>query len=217
MQGTVNKGFLYQTGKTCLPSHKPHHARITPPSHPHHTPIIIPPSLCPHYTPTSSPHHHIHPPHTPVIMPPPYPSHNTPITPPSSYPHQCFIIPPSYPRHHNPHQCFIIPPSYPSHHTPLIPPSSCPPQCFVMPLQPQHVVLGVLTNLSAGAVLQVQKFYTAPTLIRALMREGDHHVEQSDTTSLQVLGTVGEPINPEAWKWYHRVSLTNQALHLAMI
>ena len=38
------------------------------------------------------------------------------------------------------------------------------------------------------------------------MREGDDHVTGSDTSSLQVLGTVGEPINPEAWKWYHRVS-----------
>ena len=38
------------------------------------------------------------------------------------------------------------------------------------------------------------------------MREGDGHVQESDTSSLQVLGTVGEPINPEAWKWYHRVS-----------
>ncbi len=56
------------------------------------------------------------------------------------------------------------------------------------------------------SLLQVQKFYTAPTLIRALMREGDDHVKESDTSSLQVLGTVGEPINPEAWKWYHRVS-----------
>ena len=60
-------------------------------------------------------------------------------------------------------------------------------------------------------MLQVQKFYTAPTLIRALMREGDEHVQQSNTSSLQVLGTVGEPINPEAWKWYHRVSLPKQA------
>ncbi len=55
------------------------------------------------------------------------------------------------------------------------------------------------------SLLQVQKFYTAPTLIRALMREGDEHVKGSDRSSLQVLGTVGEPINPEAWKWYHRV------------
>lgn len=60
--------------------------------------------------------------------------------------------------------------------------------------------------------LQIQKFYTAPTLIRALMREGDDHVTGSDTSSLQVLGTVGEPINPEAWKWYHRVS-TSLLLH----
>ena len=56
-------------------------------------------------------------------------------------------------------------------------------------------------------MLQVQKFYTAPTLIRSLMREGDDHVKGSDTSSLQVLGTVGEPINPEAWKWYHSVSV----------
>ena len=55
--------------------------------------------------------------------------------------------------------------------------------------------------------MQIQKFYTAPTLIRALMREGDEHVTSSDTSALQVLGSVGEPINPEAWKWYHRVSL----------
>lgn len=52
---------------------------------------------------------------------------------------------------------------------------------------------------------KVQKFYTAPTLIRSLMREGDDHVKDNDTSSLQVLGTVGEPINPEAWKWYHGV------------
>lgn len=64
--------------------------------------------------------------------------------------------------------------------------------------------------LLLAALLQVQKFYTAPTLIRALMREGDQHVKESNTTSLQVLGTVGEPINPEAWKWYHRVSLPLQ-------
>lgn len=38
------------------------------------------------------------------------------------------------------------------------------------------------------------------------MREGDEHVTGSDTSALQVLGSVGEPINPEAWKWYHRVN-----------
>ena len=52
---------------------------------------------------------------------------------------------------------------------------------------------------------QVNIFYTAPTAIRALMREGEHHVTRSRRTSLRLLGSVGEPINPEAWHWYHRV------------
>ncbi len=51
----------------------------------------------------------------------------------------------------------------------------------------------------------VEIFYTAPTAIRALMREGDSFVEAHDLSKLKVLGTVGEPINPEAWNWYHRV------------
>jgi acetyl-CoA synthetase len=51
----------------------------------------------------------------------------------------------------------------------------------------------------------VRTFYTAPTALRALMREGDHHVRKRKLTSLRLLGTVGEPINPEAWLWYHRV------------
>ena len=50
---------------------------------------------------------------------------------------------------------------------------------------------------------EVDIFYTAPTAIRALMREGDEHVEKTDRSSLRVLGTVGEPINPEAWRWYY--------------
>ncbi|ABC63024.1 acetate--CoA ligase [Erythrobacter litoralis] len=50
---------------------------------------------------------------------------------------------------------------------------------------------------------KVNIFYTAPTAIRALMREGDHHVEKHDLSSLRLLGSVGEPINPEAWRWYH--------------
>jgi len=49
----------------------------------------------------------------------------------------------------------------------------------------------------------VNIFYTAPTAIRALMREGDEYVETTDRSSLRVLGTVGEPINPEAWRWYY--------------
>ncbi|MFX1286932.1 MAG: acetate--CoA ligase [Promethearchaeota archaeon] len=52
---------------------------------------------------------------------------------------------------------------------------------------------------------KVNQFYTAPTAIRALMRYGDNPVKKHDLNSLKVLGTVGEPINPEAWTWYHRV------------
>ena len=52
---------------------------------------------------------------------------------------------------------------------------------------------------------KVSIFYTAPTAIRALMREGDDFVTAHDRSSLRLLGTVGEPINPEAWRWYHRV------------
>jgi acetyl-CoA synthetase len=52
---------------------------------------------------------------------------------------------------------------------------------------------------------KVTQFYTAPTAIRALMRQGDDWVTKTDRSSLRLLGTVGEPINPEAWKWYHRV------------
>jgi len=50
---------------------------------------------------------------------------------------------------------------------------------------------------------KVNKFYTAPTLIRALAKEGHTHVEKHDISSLKLLGTVGEPINPEAWRWYY--------------
>ncbi len=52
---------------------------------------------------------------------------------------------------------------------------------------------------------QVNVLYTAPTAIRAIAREGDEHVKRRRLTSLRLLGTVGEPINPEAWNWYHRV------------
>ncbi|MFO1190079.1 MAG: acetate--CoA ligase [Alphaproteobacteria bacterium] len=52
---------------------------------------------------------------------------------------------------------------------------------------------------------QVNIFYTAPTAIRALMREGDAPVKRTRRTSLRLLGSVGEPINPEAWLWYHKV------------
>ncbi len=51
----------------------------------------------------------------------------------------------------------------------------------------------------------VEIFYAAPTALRALMREGDEFVTRTSRKSLRLLGSVGEPINPEAWEWYHRV------------
>ena len=52
---------------------------------------------------------------------------------------------------------------------------------------------------------QVNIFYTAPTAIRALMAQGDHFVTGSSRKSLRILGSVGEPINPEAWEWYYHI------------
>ncbi len=51
---------------------------------------------------------------------------------------------------------------------------------------------------------KVTVFYTAPTAIRAFIKWGDHHVDKHDLSSLRLLGTVGEGINPEAWMWYHK-------------
>lgn len=68
---------------------------------------------------------------------------------------------------------------------------------------------GIPTYPDAGRFWQicdkhkVNIFYTAPTAIRALMKEGESHVNKHDLSSLRVLGSVGEPINPEAWMWYH--------------
>ena len=56
---------------------------------------------------------------------------------------------------------------------------------------------------------KVTQFYTAPTAIRAIAREGNEWVTKHDVSSLKVLGTVGEPINPEAWMWYHEVVGSN--------
>ena len=70
---------------------------------------------------------------------------------------------------------------------------------------------GVPTYPDSGRFWQVVEkhkvsiFYTAPTAIRALMREGDAPVRKWDKSSLRLLGSVGEPINPEAWMWYHNV------------
>jgi acetyl-CoA synthetase len=52
---------------------------------------------------------------------------------------------------------------------------------------------------------RVNIFYTSPTAIRALLRQGDHWPNMHDLSSLRLLGSVGEPINPAAWEWYHRV------------
>ncbi|HEX2239423.1 MAG TPA: acetate--CoA ligase [Gammaproteobacteria bacterium] len=52
---------------------------------------------------------------------------------------------------------------------------------------------------------KVNIYYTAPTAIRALLGQGDDFVKQSSRKSLRILGTVGEPINPESWEWFHRV------------
>ncbi len=53
--------------------------------------------------------------------------------------------------------------------------------------------------------LKINQFYTAPTAIRAIQREGDGFVRKYDRSSLRVLGSVGEPINPDIWKWYYNV------------
>jgi len=75
----------------------------------------------------------------------------------------------------------------------------------------QVVFEGVPTYPDAGRFwdvvdkYKVTQFYTAPTAIRALIQAGDDYVTQHDLSSLKVLGTVGEPINPEVWQWYYNV------------
>ncbi|CAN7937121.1 unnamed protein product [Ixodes hexagonus] len=87
-----------------------------------------------------------------------------------------------------------------------------------------YVVYGVLANGATSVMFEgvpfypdagrlwaivdkyrVTQFYTAPTAVRALMKYGDQYVTKYERKSLRVLGSVGEPINPEAWLWYHRV------------
>ena len=75
----------------------------------------------------------------------------------------------------------------------------------------QIVFEGVPTYPDAGRYwkiiekYRVNIFYTAPTAIRSLMGKGDEFVKKHDRSTLRVLGSVGEPINPEAWRWYHEV------------
>ena len=70
---------------------------------------------------------------------------------------------------------------------------------------------GVPTYPDAGRFWQIvekfkcTQFYTAPTAIRALIQKGDEYVNKYDLSSLRILGTVGEPINPEAWMWYYKM------------
>ena len=52
---------------------------------------------------------------------------------------------------------------------------------------------------------KISVLYTAPTAIRSLMRFGDDVPKKYDLSSLRILGTVGEPINPEAWRWYYEI------------
>lgn len=59
---------------------------------------------------------------------------------------------------------------------------------------------------------RVTSFYTAPTAIRALMRQGPEYPVKYDLSSLRVLGTVGEPINPEAWMWYYEGMYCNNPI-----
>ena len=60
---------------------------------------------------------------------------------------------------------------------------------------------------------KISIFYTAPTALRALMAQGDEHVLKTNRESLRILGTVGEPINPEAWEWYFKV-VGNENCHI---
>ena len=55
--------------------------------------------------------------------------------------------------------------------------------------------------------MQVRQFYSSPTLIRALEAHGEEWVVKHDRSSLKILGTVGEPINPAAWNWYFQVDV----------
>ena len=79
---------------------------------------------------------------------------------------------------------------------------------FLAPAAPHHAAAHARP---ASCRLQVKQFYTAPTLIRSLMRFGDDYVARCDRSSLRILGSVGEPINPEAWRWYHDVSILDRA------
>ena len=81
----------------------------------------------------------------------------------------------------------------------------------MLPCASQVLFEGIPTHPTVGRFWDVcdkfkaTQFYTAPTAIRALMRHGNEPVERCSLASLRVLGSVGEPINSEAWYWYHDV------------
>lgn len=68
-------------------------------------------------------------------------------------------------------------------------------------LSSRHLLPPPTHTLSQTKIPQVKQFYTAPTAIRSLMRAGELYVKEHNRDSLRILGSVGEPINPEAWRW----------------
>ena len=78
--------------------------------------------------------------------------------------------------------------------------------CFVHAFFPLPCACEGKVDGGPCACEHVSILYTAPTAIRSLMAKGDEPVKKYSRSSLRVLGTVGEPINPEAWRWYYEVS-----------
>ena len=82
---------------------------------------------------------------------------------------------------------------------------------ITVPLSMPQSLLVLITLPLAGRYWEtverigITQFYGAPTALRLLLRYGDEHVKRHDRSSLRVLGSVGEPINPEAWRWYNEV------------
>lgn len=65
----------------------------------------------------------------------------------------------------------------------------------------------ILFQVILGILFQVTTLYTAPTAVRAIMAFGDSHALSRDRSSLRIIGSVGEPINPAAWLWLYNVGL----------
>ena len=69
----------------------------------------------------------------------------------------------------------------------------------------RDIGLIIFDNRNIVDTHKLTQFYTAPTAIRVLRKLGDDHVKSFNLSSLRILGSVGEPINPEAWNWYNQV------------